>query len=315
LIKKAASYLLIITALLYGIRWLHYQNLLKDQHGYYHKYKTAFLQANSYDVLFLGSSRVQMHYNARLFDSLTGSNSFNLSLSGATPKVSFAALKTYLNKSHPPKYIISDIDYHHIGYESNTIAEFNNYFPFLKDKELRNNFSEIDPRMKWFYYLPYYSLPFTGYKNISTGLNTMMGRLNKTDTLFYKGYFKECMRPALNYEKSLSEHVIPNPVELNYLDSIIQLCKKKQILISFVSSPIFGGGRLDATNKEELLTQLQTHVAKRGSDYKDLSSLEFCNRRELFVDHFHMNHIGARLFTIQLADYFSNNLQKKALMP
>lgn len=301
--------------MLYAVRWFHYRNLLLDHKGYYQKYKTAFLEKNEFDVLFLGSSRVQMHYNTGLFDSLTNRNSFNLSLSGATPKVSYAALQIYLSKSKSPEWIISDIDYHHIGHESVTIAEFNNYFPFLKDEEVRTRLSRIDPRMSRFYYLPFYSLPYTGYKNISTGINLMFGRLNKTDTLFYKGYFKECLRPDLAYDKSLNEYVIPAAQELLYLDSIIMLCKLKNINLAFVSSPIFAGGVLDVKNKEEVISELTSFMSKRGISYYDLSSLPFCNKRELFVDHFHMNYKGARLFTFQLANFFSNKLEKKALKP
>jgi hypothetical protein len=256
-----------------------------------------------------------MHYNTEQFDSLTGRNSFNLSLSGATPKVSYAALQIYLSKSKAPQWIISDIDYHHIGYESINIAEFNNYFPFLKDAEVRKRFASIDPRMIWFYYLPYYSLPYTGYKNISTGVNIFIGRLNKTDTLFYKGYFKECMRPDLTFQKSMNEKVVPHPVELNYLDSIITLCKSKNIHLAFVSSPIFGGGKVDVINKSELIYSLKTYLNKRDVSYTDLSSMPFCARRDLFVDHFHMNYKGARLFTFHLAGFFSNKLKKKALEP
>ncbi len=312
MIKKGIIFFIFITALLYGFRWFHYHNLLSDERGYYHKYKTAFFEKNEFNVLFLGSSRVQMHYNTALFDSLTGANSFNLSMSGATPKVSFAALQIYLSKSKAPDYIISDIDYHHIGHESFSIAEFNNYFPFLKDQLLRKKFTAIDKRMPYFYYLAYYSLPYTGYRNISTGLNLFSGRMNKTDTLFYKVYFKECFRPHLQLEKPLKEKVIPNATEMAYLDSIINLCHSKNIKIHFVSSPIFAGGRLDVINKKELINRIGKSLNKHGVTYTDLSSLDFCSKRNLFVDHFHMNYIGARLFTLKLADYFSNKLQKKA---
>ncbi|MEO6304234.1 MAG: hypothetical protein ABIP51_13800, partial [Bacteroidia bacterium] len=178
------------------MRYLHYKGLLKQTKGYYGKYTTAFLKENNFNVLFLGSSRAEMHYDTKLFDSLTGSNSFNLSLAGANPQVAYAALKTYLVKSKAPKHLIYEIDYHYLGFNSGEIKEFNNYFPFLSIPELRSQFNKIDPRINHFYYDPYYSFPYTGFKNLSTSLHGWLNIPNQIDSLYYKGYFKESLRPA-----------------------------------------------------------------------------------------------------------------------
>jgi hypothetical protein len=90
LIRKAITYFVLTTLLLYGFRQLHYYGLLKQEKGYYAKYKTAFFEKNTFDVIFLGSSRAEMHYDTRIFDSITQKNSFNLSLAGATPRIAFA---------------------------------------------------------------------------------------------------------------------------------------------------------------------------------------------------------------------------------
>lgn len=313
MIRKAITYFFILTALIYGFRYLHYQGLLKHKQGYYAKYSTAFLQSNNYDVIFLGSSRVQMHYNTRLFDSLTGCNSFNLSVAGATPKVAFAALKIYLSKSKAPRDVIYDVDYHNLGNESKEIMDFNNYFPFLNDAIVRNEFSKVDKRMFHFYWNPYYSLPYIGLQNLSTGLHGLTNTLSRTDTLFYKGYFKECLRKPLDFSHTNPKIIEPNPIEMAYLDSIIQLCEFKKCQLHFVSSPLFAGGVLDVANKTELMRDLQKFADVKQVSYIDLSSLPFCNQRELFMDHFHMNYLGATLFTAKFASFYSNNLQKKAL--
>ena len=87
MIKKIVIYFLLTTLFLYGLRKLHYRGLLKQTAGYYEKYNTAFINKNNFNVIFLGSSRAEMHYNTYIFDSLTKQNSFNLSLAGATPQV------------------------------------------------------------------------------------------------------------------------------------------------------------------------------------------------------------------------------------
>ena len=294
---------------MYGIRYLHYRGLLMQTKGYYAKYKTAFFEKNNYNVLFLGSSRVEMHYNTKQFDSLTQQNSFNLSLAGATPQIAFAALKAYLLNSRAPKYLFYEVDYHFLKYRANEVKEFNNYFPFLSNTVLRNEFSKIDARVNHFYYNPYYSFPYTGIKNISTGLHGWLSIPNKTDVYYYKGFLKEVLRPHLNYNPINPYYSYFNITDRNYLDSIIQLCKNNNTKITLISSPIFAGGKLDVDNKSQIIQHLH-YIAKNNSiQFYDCSSMPFCNNRSLFIDHYHMNYEGALKFTPYLSQLFNNKIK------
>lgn len=306
MIRRAFIYFIAITALLFGARKLHYHGLLKQKHGYYAKYNTAFFENNNFDVLFLGSSRVEMHYDTRLFDSMTGRNSFNLSLAGATPQTAFAALKAYLLNSEAPKELFYEIDFHFIRYWEPRIKEFNNYFPFLENKTLREEFSKIDSRMNHFYYNPYYSFPYTGFKNLSTSLHGWFNIPNKTDAYYYKGYLKEVSRPHLDFLHTYKISSYFNPVDRAHLDSIIQLCKKKNININLITSTMFAGGALEVANKQTVLSNLKNIAKINAIQYYNFSSSPWCNQRELFVDHFHMNAAGASKFTRQFARFYNN---------
>lgn len=313
MIKKIITYFLIITALLYGFRWLHYKGLLKQTQGYYGKFNSAFFKKNNYDLLFLGSSRAEMHYNTRIFDSLTGFNSFNLSLAGADPQVAYAAFKAYLLNSKIPVQIIYEVDYHYLHFKNDHIKDFNNYFPFLSNQILRSEFNKIDSRMDHFYYNPYFSLPFTGQKNISTSLHGWLNIPNQIDSLYYKGYFKESLRPDLKFK-----HVEPyaasiNILSRNYLDSIIQICKTNNIKLTLVSSPIFAGGKVDLKNKDQIISQIKNIAKINNILYYELSSLSFCDKRTLFVDHFHLNHLGATKFTRYFCSIFNNKITSDSL--
>lgn len=313
MIKRIITYFLIITALLYGLRYLHYRGLLKQEAGYYAKYKTCFFEKNDFDVIFLGSSRVEMHYNTRIFDSLTGKNSFNLSLAGATPQVAFAALKAYLQNSKAPKYLLYEVDYHFVKYKSTEVKEFNNYFPFLSNKTLLSEFAKIDERMPHFYYNAYYSWPYTGVKNLSTGIHGWLNVPNKTDSLYYKGYLKEILRPHLKYVHIKKYYTFFNLTDRNYLDSIITLCKKNNTNISLISSPIFAGGQVDLANKEQIIKQLNNIVLINKINYFDLSSLSFCNDRSCFIDHYHLNYKGATKYSPFLSRFFNNKIASRSL--
>jgi hypothetical protein len=314
LIKKIVAYFIVVTAGLYGLRYLHWKGLLMQEQGYYATYRKAFLEKNDHDVLFLGSSRAITHYNTAVFDSLTGCNSFNLSMSGASSGVSLAALKAYLKNSKAPKYILYETDFHNVHVDRD-IMEFNNYFPFLKNEVLLEEFNKIDPRMKHFYYDAYYSWPYTGYKNISTGLRSWFHLVSARDRAYYKGY-------VLNDYENPSRLIIPEkrrvaftPQNEKDLRALMAFCKQMNIKLILVTSPMFAGGKVDMLNKDQVVDQLNQIVAENKLQHWNLSSTPYCDQRNLFLDHFHMNYRGARLFTCKLAGLFSNNCQKNPLKP
>ncbi len=304
---------MLITLLLFGLRKLHYHGLLKQTAGYYDKYNTAFVNKNQLNVIFLGSSRAEMHYNTRLFDSLTHQNSFNLSLAGATPQVAFAALKAYLQNSTAPEYLIYEIDYHFLKFENNEIKNFNNYFPYLNNKTLLTEFTKIDGRMPYFYYNPYYSWPYIGFKNLSTSIHGWLNIPNQIDNLYYKGYFKESLRPSLTFVPIEPYYTYFNITNRNYLDSIITICKQKNTKITLLSSPIFAGGQVDLLNKKQIILQLNNIANINDINYYDLSSLPFCNNRKLFIDHYHLNYLGANKYTTFLYQFFNNKIATNSL--
>jgi hypothetical protein len=313
LIKKAFIYLICVTAALYGLRYLHWKGLLMQKQGYYANYRTAFLEKNKFEILFLGSSRAANHYNVPLFDSLTGTNSFNLSVSGANTQVSFAILKAYLVNSVAPKQIFYETDIHNLDVNTHDIMEFNNFFPFFKNKTLLQEFNAIDPRMKHFYCNAYYSWPYTGYRNISTSVRCWFGHVTKMDQRMRKGYFYDNIHPALVFSPTKPYNVSIERINGNYLDSIILLCKTKSIALTLVTSPMFAGGKIDLTNKDQIVAQINRIVKKNDLTYWEMSSRPYCDQRHLFVNHFHLNHVGARIFTMEFAEKYRNNCQKKAL--
>jgi hypothetical protein len=298
---------------MYGLRALHYHGLIKQKQGYYAKYKTAFFEKNEFDVIFLGSSRSEVHYNPKTFDSITGKNSFNLGVSGATPKVAYAVLKAYLYKSKMPEDLVYEVDYQLLKYEAHEIKQFNNFFPFLSNPVLLDEFSKIDPRMRHFYYNPYYSFSYTGFKNLSSSLHGWMNIPNKTDTAYYKGFMRDVFSAPLDYNSSKPYFSWINVVERNYLDSIILICKKNNTRIILTSSPIFGGGKLSVVNKPQVVSQIRNIAAIHKIDYYDFSSLPFCNQRELFNDHDHMNAAGSDKYTKIFSLFYHNKIGLKSL--
>ncbi len=295
---------MLLSAGLYGFRFLHYKGLMKQDKGFYGKLNTVFYHNNRFNTLFLGSSRAEMHYDIRFIDSKTGWDSYNVSMAGATPGMAFSVLKIYLSRSSSPDRIFYEVDLHSMKEEYSEIFDFNNYFPLLSDPFIRKEFAAIDPRMKHFYWNPFYSLPYTGLKNISTGLHAWLNLPTQSDALYYKGFMKDTVNQYGYQKNQKSEYVSLSQHHRNYLDSLIELCNKNKIRLFLISSPYFAGGQLIMANKKQMAAQIQGLAKQHNISYWDLSSLDFCNKRELFRDQTHLNAKGAEVFSQHFVDYF-----------
>ena len=96
---------------MYATQWFIYKGLTINKQGVYHKYSSIFLRSNNYNALVLGSSRAEMHTDTKLLDSLTGLNTFNAGVSGASTRMAYIVLKSYLQNSKMPKTIFLEIDF------------------------------------------------------------------------------------------------------------------------------------------------------------------------------------------------------------
>ena len=309
------TYLFIISLLLYGLRALHYHGLLKQENGFYGKYSTIFLKQNNYTAIFLGSSRAETQYHPLIFDSITGLRSYNIGLKGATPRLANMMLSLYLINSKTPDHVIYEVDYHYLKYRAEEIMEFNNFFPYLKYESVRKEFSKIDRRMEHFYLNPYYSFPYTGLKNLSTSLHGWLDLPNASDNDYVKGYLKVVQKRNSVLRKESPVYSFIDPVERNYIDSIISQCENKHIRLTFALSPLYANGKLSLTNKEEILRNLRNIATIHNIGIIDLSSADFSNDRTMFVDNNHLSYQGSLKYSLLFAETFNNKVLLKPLKP
>src|ERR1700741_1222840 len=103
---------MITIGIAYALQWFVTEGLRQNRKGIYRKYTTTFLEKNSYNTIMLGSSRMFMHLDNRLFDSLCHTRSYNIGLPGATMRMSFACLKAYCENSNIPETVFLELDYH-----------------------------------------------------------------------------------------------------------------------------------------------------------------------------------------------------------
>lgn len=296
------------------LRALLYAGIVKNEHGLFEKYNTMFLKQNKFNVLFLGSSRTETHFNTRVFDSITKLNSFNLGVTGATPRIAYGILKAYTSKSEMPEYLIYDLDVHFLKYGIDTIRHFPRYFPFLGNEELLRQFNQIDSRFNQFKYNALYSLPFSNKRLLAASLHGWLNIPGKYDTTYYKGFTNVCFTDTLKSELNRPFYGYIHPVERSYIDSIINFANRNGVKLMLLTSPMYVSVEREMINKSQLIQQLKNIATSNKLEYFDWSIRPYSAQKRYFTDYYHMTGEGAGVFTREFAvnfqQYFNKNLVK-----
>ncbi|MES2566305.1 MAG: hypothetical protein V4565_05530 [Bacteroidota bacterium] len=314
MIRKVITYSLLFTSILYIYREFLYVGVRKNKLGIFNKYNELFLEKNkNYNALFLGSSRAEMHFHPKIFDTITGLNSFNLGISGASPRISYSMLKTYCSRHQTPKYIVLNIDYFSLKSDLDMLNDFPRYFPYLSNKFLKRELYNMDNRFNSFYYNPIHSLPYTQFEFLSASLHGWLNIYGRYDTLMYKGFQTTESNEVSHIEQPVPKYSFISIKNRKYIDSIILFAKEKNINLVLITAPVFGRGLKNVTNKSILTRQLD-HIAFinhiKYIDYSD--SLKFDNPL-FFADNEHLNLKGASEFSKSFSFTFNTIFPRKAL--
>ena len=314
MIRKVVTYIFIFICLLFVYRLILYRGITKNQSGIYNKYNELFLKrGNTYDVLFLGSSRAEMHYHPKIFDSITGLKSYNMGISGASPKISLALLKTYCLQHQKPKYIICNLDYFSLHNDTDRLNDFPRYFPYLKNKNLRKELQKMDNRFNSFYYNPLHSIPYTQIEYLSASLHGWLGIVGKYDTLMYKGFQTSITNKFNDSDSQKATFSFISIKNRKYIDSLIVFAKVNNIRLMLVTSPVYGGGERYIMNKTGLVNQLKNISLIHQIPYFNYTDSVAYRNPLLYADHLHLNRQGACQFSKSISLAFDNIYDKNPL--
>jgi hypothetical protein len=315
LIKKIITYVTACICILFVYRSFLYFGIRKNKQGIFSKYNDVFLkEGNTYDVLFLGSSRAEMHFEPQIFDSITKLNSYNLGISGASVKVNFIVLKTYCHQHQKPKHIILNLDYFSLKSDSDTLNDFPRYFPYLNNDYLRAGLNTVDDRFTSFYYNPFHSLPYTQIDFLSASLHGWLNISGKYDTLMYKGFQTIPSNEEGQISKVKPIYSFISKKNRNYIDSIISFSKKNQINLTLLTTPIYGRGYNHVLNKSVLVNQLNHIACINHIPYFDYTDSLIFDDPKLYFDEEHLNLKGAKKFSNHFSVSFNKILNVKTLL-
>lgn len=308
--KKIIIYTLITIGLMYFLQWFIYKGLQLNKEGVYHKYSTIFFKKNIYDALILGSSRAEMHYDTSLLDSLTGLNAFNAGVSGASTKMSYVVLKSYLLNSKIPKTIFLEMDFHISHLKTDTIFNFPRYFCYLSNPILYSELKKIDSRFMQFKYNPFYSLPFSGINSLSPAVHGWLGKSANYDFFYEKGFFKNTIVDYYDHFEIKRFTGDIHPETRQYLDSFIVFAKRNKCQLVLTISPVFKNAETEVLNKKKIINEFENIAFSNHIDFINLSAdSTISNHQHFFEDNYHMMLNGAQVYTRKIATFYNNILR------
>lgn len=291
--------MLLTLALSYAVRYVVHAGIRKNQQGIFDKFNTIFLKQNSFNTLFIGSSRAECHFNPFIFDSVTHFNSYNIGMQGSNNAFTFGILKSYLVNSKAPERIIMNLDFHFSNESSDTIYAYPRYFPYLGNNVLYHELQQRDKRFFAFKYFPFYSLAHMSDKYLNSSVRGYFHMPGPYDEAMNKGngkiiplnYTNLDTLPETPYEGAIL------PENIAYLDSIIDLSKKLNCKFYLVVSPTYFKGSARIINLTEHLQKFRDLAKSRNIPFMNYTGDSLCYRKELFADFYHMKGEGCDEFT------------------
>jgi len=253
---------------------------------------------NDYNTLIMGDSHPQMALNPSLFDS-----AYNMCQDAEPYFVTYWKLKKLLTQYKTIDTVLLGFSFHNISAFNDkklndriwSTEMFKRIYPIEELKTLKN--IKID-------WLEYYTIM----------IKKMCLYPVKNHTYYIGEYKKSQMNNVSDYDISIKRHYYYNDrnvgisaVAIDFLKSIIALCKKNHIMIGLVTTPLHEEyiKRIPANFKREFL-QLKHELKNNDLLVLDYSSIALDD--SVYLNSDHLNESGAKKFTKIVIDSLQHHL-------
>jgi len=240
--------------------------------------------SNNLDFVILGNSRANYHIDPLQIEGTTGLKGLNLGYNSSHPFDSELMLQEVLKNTNT-KRVFVQLDH---SYRTEAPDEVGSlpWLPFIKERNIQKTFSSYDTIFGGLAALPFYR--YQKYESELGFRNIALSALGKSPKFVATAGFTPNFNSFI--KKGFEPFVIENEQNAA-IESLIQLCKEKDIQIEFFTAPVYQfKGDYDV-------------LELRVSNYSNLSKT--IKDKKYFIDEIHLNAEGAQIFTeIFIKHYF-----------
>jgi hypothetical protein len=284
---------------MYGIRWAINYGVRLNSAGLYHKYEIMFHEKHKYNLLFIGSSRAQCHFDPLIIDSVLGTNSFNCGVAGSNNGLTYGILKAYLHKNKLPQSIVMNLDYHFAHHSSDTIFNEQDFIPYIDNPVLYRELKKRNKTFFYYKYFPFVSLPVMGDKFLNNAMRGYLDTKSAYQKASYKGNERIIALEYADFNTLDSSRYMGNILKENidYLDSVRLFCQKNKIHLTFVISPCHITGTRRIINYKEQIASFHNYASHYRIPLMDYSMDTMSFNKEYFADYYHLKGWACDVFS------------------
>lgn len=274
--------LILLTAIVMFVSDMAYSYIYNNSETPRNKMQFILNQKNvNYDYVFLGSSRVANHIDAKLFEKLSGKKALNIGVEGAGLN-DCKLLLQLLTSQNKVNNLYIQLDHHFESDAPSNIA-VSEAMPFIDHPIIEEH---VKTNFKNYYslkYIPFYRYiinePKIGFREMFL---SFIGKKSPKD--FSTGYI-----PKLG-ARTLQNTSLPKEINCKNqsLDEIVKICEVNNINLIYFISPYC---------KQ---TKRNGFVTKMKKCFPNLIDLSTGFKDEHFYNCTHLNDLGAKVFTENL---------------
>lgn len=318
-LRRAMWFGLLVTALAIGLNALLMHGLRSrttDVFGVWNDIVTGRAGA---DVLFTGSSRSLVHFDAAAIGARTGLRAYNIGMDGTQLDLQLGRLRTYLAHHPPPHLVVQEVDI--ISLEPDSGLYFaQQYAPYLGEPAVYEAVRRIAPdhwKDRW---LPLY--PFMRHGPGLTGL-AVKGLFGLEDTLHDPVHLGFELRDW-SWEGSFDNFLKDHPDGVRYHESphaeatlreLIRTAREAGSLVALCYTPELVENQRITLNRASIMGTFARVAHEEGVPFWDLSTAPFCTDRSFFYNSQHLNARGVARLTPMVADSVMVLLERAAQSP
>jgi hypothetical protein len=256
-------------------------------------------------ILISGSSRALSGFDPRIIQATTGLSAYNIGRNGSQTDMQLAVLKAYLAHNRKPEIVIHNLDSFSFA-ATHEVYNPAQYVPYLYDDALWNQLRRINPGIWKSRYVPLYGYVVDDMSmSWELGLEELLGRSQPED------YFLGFNPRPLKWTDEFTNFKAANPKGVNWpveeegrrsLEELVRVCRTNRIQLIFVYAPEYSEMQGLTRNRSEIFREFLELSQKYGVPLWDYSAWRFSTNTEYFQNSQHLNDVGAKVFSADLAN-------------
>lgn len=301
--KKILKFLVLIYLVFFAIQFT-LDSMIDNEYNCNNTLSKIFNGNLNTDIVILGNSRAEAHYNVTEISNVTGFKAYNLGLSGTPLNILKVRWDAYKNRNVLPKVLILDVDYNLLGSADKIVNKFQ-YLPYVNKTEYINVAKEVNDYNSFEKYIPLYK--YIGYSGqiVSQFKNLIYKEyinFDKGSIIRDKSWDENEWR---NFKQNRMSETVDNKQFSNIykngvkeLKSILDFCQKHTIKVFMIWSPQYFEVHSFKSEQRKYVDSLLVSISKSYNiSYTNFSNDSLVFDKSNFYNHSHLNKVGADQFS------------------